>query len=1371
MNHLARRGRHPLRWLVLSLCCASAPAWAETLVVTHTGDSGAGSLRQAMLDAMASPAADEIVFEAAADGGITLASPLPDVLSSGGDLTISGNGAANTIIDGAGLYRPLKTDSLGDLHFTLRSLTLRNGYADQLQGGAMYIVGGGSTSLLTLDAVEFVGNEATYDGGAIYAAVPTVVENSLFEGNVAGTFGAAIYANGSAVLATNSTIVGNSASGGIIRVTGAGAANGPVSRLVNLTVAGNQSDFGVVRVWDQARVSLSNSLIAGNTYGTFGSDLTIDSGGQFDPATSFNNVIGREVDSGIQNGVNGNQVGVTNPLLGPLGDYGGPTRTAPLLPGSPALNAGTSAGDDIPASDQRGIARVGAVDVGAFESQGFTLDIAGGDSQSTVVSTPFADPLKVAVAAIDSLEPVAGGAVHFSAPASGPSAVFAAPEAIIGSDGAAQAEAIANGVVGGPYVVAASLSATQSVDFSLTNTATAGVCGAFTFPYTLAGADNAARVAELRQAIECANANISDDVIDLGGNTLSISNGPYTNIVGATALPFIASTIELRNGGLEREASAPGFRFIYVDSAGMLTVRGMALRGGSASGTSGGAILASGPYVESNLLTVIDSVFENNSAESGAAVASWQAVSVQTSRFTGNAAASGAAIAGRQMMVITNSRFEGNGDGNTKSVLSSSYYTGILNSLFADNHLTAAQSSLMYFGDTTVVAEFRNVTIAGNTVQGELLSRTSGSVQVRNCIVWDNEYGSLGNVSPIHSILPGFGGVNGNLDQAPGFVGPDDYHLDAGSPAIDAGDNSYGSFEDLDLNPRPLDDAGVADTGNGEAPLIDMGAYEYQTDSVAAGITVTPAGGLVTTEGGGTATFTVVLDRYPAADVTLSLSSNDTAEGLVAPVSLTFTQDDWNRPRTVTVTGLDDGVVDGDQAYAIVIAPASSADPAYAGIDPPDVAVVNEEEEIPPHHVGGTVIGLLGDGLVLSLDATGETLLIAADGRFAFAAPLASGAAYSVTVATQPQAPTQACIVINGSGTMGAVDIGNVVINCGASVAYAIGGTVDGLAGGGLTLQLNGGGDLALSADGSYAFLPRLVDGAGYVVTVRTQPQGQLCTLANASGTVAGADVADVDVSCAPLQASLHLSVDDGHAFARYGHVRDYFVTLGNSGNSAADGVAIAATFSAAFDVANVHWQCLGGTGLCGSDGAGGFADTANLPAGASVTWIVSVPVLAGSDADQATFTVELPSSRPAPAGAGLSDADTDTLVIFRDGVDVPYGDGTQAVEPLPPLESVPIQWPPASGDGIAVVRALQTPDGRVEVQRLTFGGANFARLLGADRAGWQHASEWTRVAADARLVVGHAAGAQDTSIVLLEGAEHPLALVQGASENTGEVQ
>ena len=84
------------------------------------------------------------------------------------------------------------------------------------------------------------------------------------------------------------------------------------------------------------------------------------------------------------------------------------------------------------------------------------------------------------------------------------------------------------------------------------------------------------------------------------------------------------------------------------------------------------------------------------------------------------------------------------------------------------------------------------------------------------------------------------------------------------------------------------------------------------TDNDTAGITVSPTSGLTTTEAGGTATFTVVLTSQPTANVTIGLASNDTTEGTVSPASVTFTTGNWNTPQTVTVTGVDDDLDDGD---------------------------------------------------------------------------------------------------------------------------------------------------------------------------------------------------------------------------------------------------------------------------------------------------------------------------------------------------------------------------------------------------------------------------------------------------------------------------
>jgi hypothetical protein len=156
-----------------------------------------------------------------------------------------------------------------------------------------------------------------------------------------------------------------------------------------------------------------------------------------------------------------------NPLLAALGNYGGPTQTMALLPGSLAIDAGTSTGAS--ATDQRGFGRVGPVDIGAFESQGFTIAVTSGSGQSTDLSQAFSAPLVVTVTANNPSEPVAGGLVTFTPPSSGASATISGSPASISATGTASVTATANGI-GGDYTVSATASGiTTPTSFSLTN--------------------------------------------------------------------------------------------------------------------------------------------------------------------------------------------------------------------------------------------------------------------------------------------------------------------------------------------------------------------------------------------------------------------------------------------------------------------------------------------------------------------------------------------------------------------------------------------------------------------------------------------------------------------------------------------------------------------------------------------------------------------------------------------------------------------------------------------------------------------------------------------------------------------------------------
>lgn len=127
---------------------------------------------------------------------------------------------------------------------------------------------------------------------------------------------------------------------------------------------------------------------------------------------------------------------------------------------------------------------------------------------------------------------------------------------------------------------------------------------------------------------------------------------------------------------------------------------------------------------------------------------------------------------------------------------------------------------------------------------------------------------------------------------------------------------------------------------------FDAADFEVSVlDDTEPGITVRPNAGLITAETGSTAVFHVVLNSMPTASVTIPFSSNDLTEGVVAPASVTFTRDGWNEPHAVTITGVDDQILDGVQPYKIVFGAAVSEDPSYAGLQSESVQVTNADND------------------------------------------------------------------------------------------------------------------------------------------------------------------------------------------------------------------------------------------------------------------------------------------------------------------------------------------------------------------------------------------------------------------------------------------
>jgi VCBS repeat-containing protein len=129
------------------------------------------------------------------------------------------------------------------------------------------------------------------------------------------------------------------------------------------------------------------------------------------------------------------------------------------------------------------------------------------------------------------------------------------------------------------------------------------------------------------------------------------------------------------------------------------------------------------------------------------------------------------------------------------------------------------------------------------------------------------------------------------------------------------------------------------------ALAVSLGTQRTYEHVLAPGITVVPPGTATTTESGGTAAFTVVLNQAPTANVSIGIATSDISEGTPSVATLTFTTANWNVAQSVTVTGANDARIDGNIAYTIITAAAVSADAGYNGLNAADVALVNLDDE------------------------------------------------------------------------------------------------------------------------------------------------------------------------------------------------------------------------------------------------------------------------------------------------------------------------------------------------------------------------------------------------------------------------------------------
>ena len=421
-----------IRLLLCAALLACGPLGAAVLTVTNLNDTGAGSLRDTCA---AAAAGDYVVFEASLAGTITFASEINlnfKALNIAGNLnsagkptiTLDGNDATRLITAIGGF-------TVSDLRFTGGHST--GGGALQVVGLAAYDcvfegnrtsggVGGGAiysyqNGSVTLSNCTFKGNSvsATERGGAVYNVGDGLAHGCTFEAN-SGGFGGALcgFTNTGAYLfdVQNCTFYGNSADvrGGAIYVLARG---GDPDMRVDSRSCTFQGNTCAAAGGGQCVAVAAETITSGAAVASFHARNSIfadaQAGGMFISSTTGP---GTETATFASQGHNLctdtqgwlSQTGDltnTDPLLLPLAENGGPTRTHALSAGSPAIDAGTATGT--PATDQRAKPRGAMHDIGAFELQpgeGVVADDGDDDGGCTLKS---ARPAWLALLALPAL--------------------------------------------------------------------------------------------------------------------------------------------------------------------------------------------------------------------------------------------------------------------------------------------------------------------------------------------------------------------------------------------------------------------------------------------------------------------------------------------------------------------------------------------------------------------------------------------------------------------------------------------------------------------------------------------------------------------------------------------------------------------------------------------------------------------------------------------------------------------------------------------------------------------------------------------------------------------------------------------------------
>ncbi len=305
----------------------------------------------------------QAAINAASNGDIIIIGPgtfTQGLMGTGKRLTLQGSGANSTIINGTNTYNAVTILSggvvtitdvtiqngrssyaggiLNDGHLTLNNTIIRDNMSTQHGGGIRN--GSGATLIINNSTVQ--DNVASFYGGGIVNYGSAIINNSTIKNNRSTNFvGGGIMASSATLIINNSTVSGNTARWG----GGLGVDPGRTVLLDNSTFSNNTGTTSNGAINNNGTVSLANTIIAGNQGSNPDCDGTLASRGY----NLIQNTSGCTIVGDFTGVITGQ-----SPSLEVLQDNGGDTQTHALLPGSPAIDAGSCS---ITTIDQRGFSR------------------------------------------------------------------------------------------------------------------------------------------------------------------------------------------------------------------------------------------------------------------------------------------------------------------------------------------------------------------------------------------------------------------------------------------------------------------------------------------------------------------------------------------------------------------------------------------------------------------------------------------------------------------------------------------------------------------------------------------------------------------------------------------------------------------------------------------------------------------------------------------------------------------------------------------------------------------------------------------------------------------------------------------------------